>query len=114
MPIREASIYGRPDHVLRVWQLREASGSYFLFGLDYRSGDPLNSCDIAFFDSERHLLLDTDGQIWLIPSGDFYYPGYFDRTQEVAKLMAQPKHKRDILPLTPKEQSEYNRLTSKK
>jgi hypothetical protein len=67
MPIREAPIYGRPHHVIRVWQLCEASGSYFLFSLDYRSGDPLNSCDIVFFDSERHLLLDSDGQLWLIP-----------------------------------------------
>lgn len=114
MSIQEAPILGRPNHKVRVWQLRENGGAHFLFGLDYISGDPISSCEIAFFDSERQLLLDVDGEIWLIPSYDFYYPGYFDHTEKLINLMTQSRQRREIPELTETEQVEFDRLTSKR
>lgn len=114
MALIEAAIYARPNHVLKTWQVRESDDRYFVSGLDYRRGDPLASSIIRFFDSERCLMLDDDGQVWLLSDRDFYYPGYWDCTQEIVKLIAQPLNRRVVPPLTAKEQALYKQLTSKK
>lgn len=118
MSLTEAIIYRRPDYVLRSWQvgvLRVGLGStYAVRGFDYRSGCEMESGVIKFFDAEQQLMLDVDGVVWLIPSGGHHHSYFWDRTEQVFNLIAQPRHQREIPPLTAEQERELNRLVSRK
>lgn len=117
MPPTEAPIHRRPDYVLRDWRvgvLRVGIGStYAVTGLDYRDGYAMESGAIKFFDSEQQLMLDVDGVVWLIPAGEHHKSDFWDRTEQVVRLIAERRDKRDIPPLTAEQERELRRLTSR-
>lgn len=118
MSLTEAIIYRQPDYVLRSWQvgvLRIGLGStYVVRGFDCRDGDAMESGVIRFFDSERQLMLDVEGVVWLIPAREHYASSFWNRTEQVVNLIAQPRHQREIPSLTAEQEQELHRLVSRK
>lgn len=114
----EAPIHRRPDYVLRDWKvqvLRVSIGdAYTVHGLDYRDGEPMDSGVIKFFDTEKQLAIDTEGVVWLLPSGEQYESCFWDRTEEMVKKICVQRKTRTLVPLTAAQERELNRLQSRK
>jgi hypothetical protein len=116
VPLREAPIYRRPDHVLYEWYVREfTNGVSTVLGFDYRTHDMLCSSNIEFFDSENAVVLDSEGVVWLLlEGGHLRAESHKDRTADCAALIAQRRDKRHVPPLTTEQKQLLRKLTSKK
>lgn len=115
----EAPIHRRPDRVLRQWKVLALRCSphgeaYTLCGHDYRDGEPMESGVIQFFDTEKNLALDVAGVVWLLPAGEQYASDFWDRTEEMVSKICVQRKMRTLVPLTPQQERELNRLQSRR
>jgi hypothetical protein len=115
LPLREASIYRRPDHVLYEWYVREFSnGVCTVLGFEYRTHDMLCSSNIEFLDSENAVVLDSTGTVWLLLEGaHLRAASHKDRTADFAALIAVRRDRRQIPPLSAQQKQLLRKLTSK-
>lgn len=116
MPLREAPIYRRPDHVLYEWYVREfTNGVSTVLGFDYRTHDILCSSNIEFLDSENAVVLDSDGVVWLLlEGGHLRAESHRDRTADYAALIAERREKRNLPPLSTEQAQLLSKLTARR
>jgi hypothetical protein len=105
--MREVHIDAEPHHSLRGWQAFRIGDSIVLSGreaADHGPFEEMGSRAIEFFDSERAICMDANGDLWHIPANQVMCQDFVECTSEILDLLAEPRSEREIEPMTPAEE----------